>query len=67
MFGSIYQDIEATATRHAQRSHARSIEGSVKEDEGGEDETCRFGLDADGFVRVCLQLLRENFLVRVSR
>lgn len=67
MFGSIYQDIEATATRHAQQSHSISMEGSVKKVEEGEDEPCRFALDADGFVRVCLQLLRDNFLVRVSR
>lgn len=36
--------------------------------EGGvEEHTDRSVLDANGFVRVCLQLLRDNYLVKVRK
>lgn len=68
---SIDQSIAATATRELARKRPIAITGEApSEPEAAEAEVVQSddsaGLDADGFVRVCLQLMRDNFLAKVG-
>ena len=69
------QSIAATAEEEVARSTAISVVGDTRGDQerhvslrnadNGEVDNSTTGLDAKGFIRVCLQLLRENFLAKV--
>jgi len=73
-FRTFFQSIAATAEEEVARSATNAAAGVTPGDEERDASGCntengevegKAGLDADGFVRVCLQLLRDNFLVKV--
>lgn len=67
---STEQGIAATAAQELAREKPIAITAeapngaeAAEADNGRSDST---GLDADSFVRVCLQLMRDNFLAKVQ-
>lgn len=65
------QSIVATAAQELAREKPNAATGEAPNDaEEAEADTGQSGdsarLDADGFVRVCLELMRDNFLAKVG-
>lgn len=65
------QGIAATAAQELARAKPVAAKGEAPTHakvagEGNGQRGDSTGLDADGFVRVCLQLMRDNFLVKVG-
>lgn len=57
------EHVASTAAEDASKNTGENRSGT-KQDELSTSTTA--GLDADGFVRVCIHLLRDNFLVKVG-
>lgn len=70
----IGQSIAATAAEEVARKDTIAAGGETSNDKETELSVCTpeighinsAGLDAVGFIRVCLQLMRDNFLVKVG-
>lgn len=68
---SIVQSIADAAAHEVARdkpltSGEESQNGAEVADEENEQSGDSVGLNAEGFVRVCLQLMRDNFLAKVG-
>lgn len=63
---TIIQDIATTAAEEITRETLGCKRDTINEADGVAEEYSALGLDADGFVTVCLQLMRDNFLVKVG-
>lgn len=57
------EQMASTVAEDASKNTGENRPG-IKQDEPSTRTTA--GLDADGFVRVCIHLLRDNFLVKVG-